>query len=129
MAVRPDFGFVPSKEAAAVAVGLVARDLYQLRHGARPIAAALRSGRLRYRARDPGDRWLSIRDVWRAGGGDCEDLAAAVAAELIRDGIRARVVFVRIGPSELHAVVRVGRRTIDPSRWGGMPPVSIWGPV
>lgn len=110
--------------------GLVRQNVRQLREGERPISEALRpdvSGRRRlsYIRRDDDESWWSIRDLWRRGGGDCEDLAAALAAELrVFHGLKAHVHLYRVRAGLWHAVVRVlvnGQwKKMDPSRWGGM---------
>ena len=56
------------------------------------------------------------------GTADCDDLAPWRSAELVvRDGVDAWPVIVRVGPSTWHAVVRTADgRTLDPSRRLGM---------
>lgn len=81
-------------------------------------------GSVRYR-REPIGRedWRTRERVLLDGYGDCEDLSAALAAELRAQGVPAyAVVRPSRGGRGYHAVVRVrGRRgELDPSRWLGM---------
>lgn len=126
----PRFGRLSLPEADALLLGLHAANVYQLRHGVPPVSAALHAdafGRrlLRYIRRDPREHWRTIREIWAAGGGDCEDLAAAVSAELAVQGVAAvpRIMWVR--PGLAHGVVQVlagplAGRLLDPSKTGGM---------
>lgn len=123
MSVIPKIGAISVPEAQALLHGLVQLDVYQLQHGVAPISQALRSGRLVYIRRDPDEHWLNIREIWERGGGDCEDLAAAIAAELIAVfGRRARVVLKRMGPRLVHAITEdiQSGLLLDPSITGGM---------
>ena len=128
--IRPTLPTLTISEAALMLQGLYLVNLEQLRNGARPISAALHRGsgingygrRLRYIRRDPLERWKSIRDIWLDGGGDCEDLAAAVAAELTVMGVPARPVIYVVREGLAHAVVQLldTGELIDPSKTGGM---------
>lgn len=112
-----------AREAEEMLRGLVAVNVLQLQNGVPPIGPALApTGRVRYIRRDDRERWLSILRIWAKGGGDCEDLAAAYAAELIVAGIPARVIIRKARPGLWHALVeRIDTGTIfDPSVWGGM---------
>lgn len=110
--------------------GLYEANLVQLREGAAGISEALHAGRIVYVRADPHERWQTIRDLWVSGGGDCEDLAAAVAAEATwlyeqsggELGFPARPVIVRIRPGLAHALVYnlLDHTKSDPSRTGGM---------
>lgn len=131
MAVRPRLTTLHLSEAAYMLQGLYLVDIAQLEAGYPPILAALRRGScprapggrlLRYIGEDPDEVWQTIRDLWREGGGDCEDLAAAVAAEFTVGGIPARPVIRRIRPGLAHAVVQVlgTGQIVDPSKIGGM---------
>ena len=76
-----------------------------------------------YRKEPPGsERWIPAPRVYRAGHGDCEDLAAWRAAELRLAGEkRALAIAVRTGPKMWHAVVWRANGVIeDPSRALGM---------
>lgn len=110
------------EEAAAALQGLAAVDRVQLRRGVPGVLAGLRSGQLRYIRRDPREEWRSLQELWRHGGGDCEDLAAALAAELVELGIPAKPVVYRVRPGLAHAVtLRLHDRVLlDPSVMGGM---------
>ncbi len=119
----PKIGAISIPEAEALLHGLVHLDVLQLRSGVPPISSALKSGRLRYIRSDPDEHWLNIREIWEKGGGDCEDLAAAIAAELIAVfGRRARVVLKRMGPGLVHALTEdmQSGQLLDPSITGGM---------
>lgn len=119
--------------------GLYGLNMLQLAKGVPGINDALISGRLRYIRLDKNEEWQPIRTIWERGGGDCEDLAAAVAAELALQGIPAHPVIYRSGPHMAHAVVQldapkvvtvtgmhlfghpvIAPGIIDPSRTGGM---------
>jgi len=79
---------------------------------------------VRYK-REPRDVWRHIGDVMASGWGDCEDLAAARAAELRVSGEdeNARVGVYQSGPRRFHAIVIRGDETMeDPSRKLGMLP-------
>ena len=75
-------------EAVPFLRGLVGADEHQVRRdlasGAEPLAVTkgLLNGQIRYVRRDPLEEWKTRNQVLAEGGGDCEDLSAAVAAEL-----------------------------------------------
>lgn len=78
---------------------------------------------VRYDGTDPNEDWLNVREVIRMRRGDCEDLAAARAAELrVRfNDPQARVHVYRSAPKMTHAVVLRGDGvTEDPARRLGM---------
>jgi Transglutaminase-like superfamily len=80
-------------------------------------------GSVRYRPEPPGsEEWRTVDEVVRSGYGDCEDLAAALAAELrVRRRIPARAIVRRANVGRgYHAVVWSRGRELDPSRWLGM---------
>lgn len=86
---------------------------------------SLYNGRVRYQREPRGRRehWKGIRQIFRDGHADCDDLSAARAGELIASGkdTGARVHIYRTGPKTLHAVVkRSDGRLEDPSRRLGM---------
>lgn len=125
MAIRPHIGgrlSVPEAEAALE--GLVAVDVRQLRAGLPSPSALLLAGRIRYTADDPTEEWLPLSEIIRRGAGDCEDLAAAVAAERRLEGIPARVKLVHLYGGNWHAVVEhtATGRLEDPSQTGGYVP-------
>lgn len=131
MAVSPYFSLTPD-EAANLLDGLVSVGLAQLSRasvpkGQYPVIEGIQAGRIRYRRRDPREHWQSWREVTQSmfGGeiayGDCEDLSAAVAAELGYNGIPARTYVYKSGPKLYHVVVKTDRwGLIDPSRDAGM---------
>lgn len=152
--VTPRLGPLSVREAEVyLQSGLVGLNEYQLENGVPPISQALHEERVRYERRDPQERWMSIREIWEAGGdppaavrayrqreglrphtaaisgvrdgigrGDCEDLAAAVAAERTRAGHPSTLVLIRVGPRLSHAVVKdLNTGDLhDPSLTGGM---------
>ena len=107
---------------------LVAINVKWLRaHPAAPSILSPAAG-VRYE-RDPVgvELWRTLPQVLRYGGGDCEDLAAARAAELIVSGRPARAVprlvgrGVGVGGADLwHVVTVAGSVTEDPSVALGM---------
>ena len=97
----------------------------------RSIIQGIEAGIIRYRRADPDEEWQLWGDTLERGGGDCEDLAAAVAAELRVDGPPAgwaarrtapgaRPVVYRARPGLLHVVTLAPWGVIDPSRLAGM---------
>ena len=52
--------------------------------GKNPFAVlhGLQTGSIKYIQRDPNEHWKSRNEILEDGGGDCEDLATAVTAEL-----------------------------------------------
>lgn len=123
--LRPRLGRLDLAEAEALLQGLAGVNRVQLLRGVPGVSTALQLGRLRYIRSDPSEHWRSVREIWANGGGDCEDLAAAVAAELQLRGIQARPVVRRVSPTLAHALVAVrhhngGETLIDPSITGGM---------
>ncbi len=115
-------------QAAGVLAGLVQTNLMQISEAGQasafPVLRGLRGGQIRYIKADPHEQWQSWEAVLAHGGGDCEDLASAVAAELVAAGIPARPVSWEVRPGLWHVVVEVlglpGTHWIDPSREGGM---------
>lgn len=79
---------LPPQEAVNFLAGLMEVDRKQARtdmEAGRQVLAVtcgLLQGRIRYERRDPQEQWLTRNQVLQLGQGDCEDLAAAVAAEL-----------------------------------------------
>lgn len=131
MAVSPYFNLTPD-EAANLLDGLVSVGLAQISRanvpkGQYPVIEGIQAGRIRYRRRDPKEHWQSWREMTQPmfGGeiayGDCEDLSAAVAAELGYNGIPARTYVYKSGPKLYHVVVKTDQwGLIDPSRDAGM---------
>jgi len=107
---------------SALLRGLVAANLVILKRN--PRLPSLYESGVRY-AREPrGDEcWKTYDQVLRAGRGDCEDLAAARSAELIKVGVMAWPEVIRTGRKRFHAVVRLPDGSIeDPSLKLGMQP-------
>lgn len=78
---------------------------------------------IRYEPERATEEWLPWPYLLRAGIGDCEDLAAARAAELRFTGedLHARAAAYRSGPRLWHAIVVRGDGTVeDPSMYLGM---------
>jgi len=128
VAVVPHFGPLSLEEGAYLLQGLYFVNVNQLRHGVPGILGALVPGsagpgrrRLRYQRLDEREHWRSLREIWKYGGGDCEDLATAVAAQLTVSGTPARPVVYRVRPGLAHVVVQLeDGRILDPSKIGGM---------
>ena len=129
--VYPRIGIEPT-EAVALLEGLVAVNRQPMRAAGprRPrVSDLVRSGRLVYDARDPGERWQTYRDVIQqleargVARADCEDLASLVAAELREDGhdANARPYAYHAQGRTWHVVVASPRYGfLDPSIAGGM---------
>jgi|FLYL01.1.fsa_nt_gi hypothetical protein len=104
--------------------GLTALNAVLIARSRVPIPHPYESG-VRYR-REPRGRedWNHVARLLRLGHGDCEDLAAYLAAWLrIHNAEPARVVIRRTGPRLWHAVVqRADGRIEDPSKVLGMRP-------
>lgn len=79
---------------------------------------------VRYQRERGTEVWRDIPSILLHRGGDCEDLACALAAELRCKGLPARVVLTAItrqsGGRLFHVKVAVGSRRIDPSKMLGM---------
>jgi len=108
--------------------GLTALDELLIRAARYP--SIYRAG-VQYR-RESRDTWRHVADVIRLGGGDCEDLSAARAAELRVSGIDpgAYVHVYRSGPQRYHAVVgRSDGTAEDPSWILGMKTREKWRPL
>lgn len=98
-------------------------EAYLLSH---PNAPHPYQSRVRYQREKRGqERWLGVRRLLRKRRGDCEDLAAYLAAWYrVRMGIHAKVVLIRFakyGTVWYHAVVLLPDGSIkDPSKALGM---------
>lgn len=104
---------------ACVLEGLTALNFYMLtsaRGLGGDIPSLYESG-VRYQREPPGrERWLTIPELYSRGVGDCEDLAAARAAELRLAGELAKAIVVQTPRGSYHAVVERGDGTVeDPS--------------
>lgn len=115
-------------EAAGLLAGIVQANLMQISEAGRassfPVTRGIASGNIKYVKADPNEEWKTWAQVLKDGAGDCEDLAPAVASELVAAGIVARPVAYQARPGLWHVVVEVhgidGVDFIDPSREGGM---------
>ena len=130
MPIVPTFDPLDLREAAELLQGLYRVNILELQRGVPGILGALLPGsggpgirRIRYIRSDPHERWQNLKGIWRRGGGDCEDLAAAGAAELTVMGIPARPVVYKVNDHLAHVVIQSlqdPRRIWDPSKVGGM---------
>lgn len=119
-------------DAANLLDGLVSVNLAQMNRaglpeGKYPVIQAIQNGSIRYRRADPEEHWQTwselVDPVYGGvrGYGDCEDLASAVVAELVYNGIPARTYVYRSGGKLYHVVVKTDRwGLLDPSRAAGM---------
>ena len=83
------------------------------------------SGVVYQREKPHSELWLTIPAILRAGSGDCEDLSCWRAAELVKNGIKARAFATRMptvsGFHRLwHIRVSTPRGIEDPSKLLGM---------
>jgi len=112
---------IPASRAmlSAALEGLTAVDAVMYRQRRYP---KLYSAGIRYQRERVGrENWQTVAELYKSKVGDCEDLAAARAAELRMQGIPARAVAVRTGARSYHALVRWPDGSIeDPSRILGM---------
>lgn len=110
--------------------GLTREDEILIASGEAP-ASVYDSG-ARYRT-ERNDVWRHAADVAKDGWGDCEDLAAYLAAGLRVSGEDpdARVITYQTGPRRYHAVVERGSGVVeDPSLALGMrPPKGVQMPL
>jgi hypothetical protein len=112
---RFDFGAVN-----AALEGLVRANSAELARDG--FTQSILGGAVRYRRESIGrEDWRTRSRVLLDGYGDCEDLSAALAAELRMCGVPA-VAHVRRSHSGVgyHAVVVVRGVELDPSKWLGM---------
>jgi len=111
--------------------GLVAVDVEQMKRAGpyRPrVEKLIEAGALIYDKADGGEHWQTYDEIvsdWRRDGvafADCEDLAAALAAEWRVDGVdpQATTIVYRVpGSSVAHvAVASRVRGTPGPAGWG-----------
>lgn len=140
--MNPKFDITPI-DAANLLQGLVAVNQAQVKEhikdGGDPFAIlkAIQEGKLRYKRSDPDEHWLTHRElleiiqspknkIGATGksvrvGADCEDLSAAVAAELREAGIEARTYVYKARPGLFHVIVRTKKwGDLDPSVSAGM---------
>jgi hypothetical protein len=120
-------------DAANLLDGVVSMNLGQMaksRYGAPghfPILRGIQRGTVRYRRADPDEHWKTWRELMEElehrgrAFGDCEDLASAVAAEMLYNGTGARTYVYKSAPKLYHVVVKTDRwGLLDPSRAAGM---------
>lgn len=118
MAARVRLRVEPGADAQIVLDAQVRRAVRQLRR--RPLPPLYSSGVRYVRERNKED-WRLPQEVYRRGGGDCEDLAVWLAAEKILSGEKARAVQKPGGRRGLvHVVVRTRSGVEDPSKVLGM---------
>jgi hypothetical protein len=138
MAISPSFK-LRTDDAANLLDGLVSVNLAQISRsglpkGKFPVIEAIQSDRIRYKRADPNEHWQTWNELvgpaygGRVGRGDCEDLSAAVVAELAYNGIPARTYVYKSGGKLYHVVVKADKWAtktnplglLDPSRAAGM---------
>lgn len=78
------------------------------------------SRRISYKRYDPDEEWKTVDRLYADGGGDCEDLSAAVAAYLRLGGINAYADVYPAAPGLYHVIVKTPHGPRDPSVLGGM---------
>ena len=126
--MNPKFD-ISSQDAAYLLEGLVAVDRAQHRrhiaNGGNPftVLRMIQSGKLRYNADDKKEHWKSYDELIESPekGADCEDLSAAVVAELLNAGIQARTYVYQAKPELFHVIVKTDIwGFLDPSVSAGM---------
>lgn len=109
------------REVAAMLYGLQLASEAQLQSQRLP---SLYSSGVRYEREPYGqERWQLPRETLMRRAGDCEDLAAWRAAELVVSGVdqNARAVLKQVRPGLMHCIVLLtGGRLEDPSAKLGM---------
>lgn len=120
--IRIGFQVVPDAQRLRIMVdALVRLNLYEMKKRRfRPLYDTDVVYRRENRRPGQSERWQTIKDVYRRGYGDCEDLSAIRVAELRRQGIRAVPWFKR-RKNIWHVLVRhPDGKLEDPSRILGM---------
>ena len=129
--MNPTFN-ISSRDAAHLLRGLVevnkAQHARHIAKGGDPFAIikAIQQKKLRYKKADPRETWISYNELLDIikkgkGGADCEDLSAAVVAELLAAGIPARTYVYRARPGLFHVIVKTEEwGFLDPSVSAGM---------
>lgn len=90
------------------------------------IIKAIQTGKIRYKRSDPEEHWITYKEMLEGSkkgtfGADCEDLSAAVVAELRNAGIDARTYVFKARPGLFHVIVKTERwGFLDPSVSAGM---------
>lgn len=117
-------------DAAAMLSGLIDVNVQQMRRAgpsAPSVEGMIKAGQLVYEPSDPDEHWKTydeLRQEVAAFGfadADCEDLSAALAAELrLKGDPSARVVVYKVPRSNIAHVVVASRRfgTPGPPGWG-----------
>jgi hypothetical protein len=131
MSISPSFR-LKTADAANLLDGLVSVNLSQmskagLPKGKFPVISGIQAGKIKYKRSDPDEHWQTWEELARpafrggVGEGDCEDLASAVTAELVYNGIPARTFVYKSGGKLYHVVVKTDKwGLLDPSRAAGM---------
>jgi hypothetical protein len=126
--VNPKFD-ISSRDASYLLEGLVSVNRAQHRRhvasGGDPFAVLrlIQTGKLQYNRIDKKEHWKSYEELIAnpGDGADCEDLSAAVVAELLNAGIQARTYVYKAKPKLFHVVVQTDRwGFLDPSVTAGM---------
>lgn len=128
---------ISSRDAAHLLRGLVEVNLAQhkrhVKNGGDPFSVikAIQNGKIRYKRADPREHWQSYNELLsiandsmgaaKSRGADCEDLSAAVVAELRSAGIPARTYVYKARPGLFHVIVKTEKwGFLDPSVSAGM---------
>lgn len=119
MALSPKLDASGVEEIECLLEGLVRLDLSQLRRG---LAPPLYSSKVRYQREPPGrEDWQSAVRTNKLGTGDCEDLAAYLAASYRLAGVEARAIVKEVRPGLKHCLTLLpDGRIEDPSKRLGM---------
>lgn len=90
------------------------------------VIKAIQDGKIVYKRSDPDEHWQTYKEMVEGAkkgsfGADCEDLSAAVVAELRNAGIDARTYVFKARPGLYHVIVKTEKwGFIDPSVSAGM---------
>lgn len=119
MALRPKLDANGIEEIECLLEGLVRLDLSQLRRG---LAPPIYASKVRYKREARGrEDWQSALHCVKAGGADCEDLAAWCAASYRLVGLHARAIVKQVAPGLKHCLTLLpDGRIEDPSKRLGM---------
>jgi len=126
--MNPTFN-ISAEDASYLLEGLVAVNRAQhrrhIRNGGDPfhIIKSIQQGKLRYNRKDDKEHWKSYQELVEESkfGADCEDLSAAVVAELLNAGINARTYVYKAKPELYHVIVYTDEwGYLDPSVSAGM---------
>ena len=128
---------ITSRDAANLLEGLVnvnqAQHKRHMKNGGDPFAIikAIQEKKLRYKKADPKEHWQTYQELVKITkdklgstgkiGADCEDLSAAVVAELRNAGIDARTYVYKARQGLYHVIVKTEKwGFLDPSVSAGM---------